>query len=346
VVPSATLLLLLVATTFSVAALLLSRRRPAPGAVGLVALLAAVAVWNAGYALEIAAGSLDAKLLWAKAQDVGMVVVPLAVFAFALDHTGRRAWLTRRRLAAIAAIPAATLALAWTHELHHLVWTGVGTPVEAGRELDLEYGPGFYPGLLVAYALLFAATALLVAGCWSQRRYFRRQSFVVVVAVATPWLCNALHVLGLSSPGLDLTPIGFAVTAVCFALACGRWRLLDIAPVARDAVVEHLRDGMLVVDARGRIVDCNRAAAPLLSCPVEDAVGRTAADVLPPCVAGAMRHAPTSRCSTSGCCATARSRRPASPRSAPVRRSTARCSSCRSTSRRCAGRMRSTPACC
>jgi diguanylate cyclase (GGDEF)-like protein len=38
---------------------------------------------------------------------------------------------------------------------------------------------------------------------------------------------------------------------------------------------------MVVVDTRGRIADCNRAAAPLLSCPYEEAVGRLAADVLP-----------------------------------------------------------------
>src|SRR5262249_10911740 len=39
-------------------------------------------------------------------------------------------------------------------------------------------------------------------------------------------------------------------------------------------------DGMIVIDIRDRIADCNRAAQPLLSCPVEDAIGRQAADVM------------------------------------------------------------------
>ncbi len=281
------LLLLAVAATCAASLPFLWRQRDVPGAIGLLALLAAVAWWNAGYALEIASAGLGAKLLWAKAQYAGIVVAPLAVFVFALGYTGRWAWLTRGRLATLLVIPVATLALAWTHELHHLVWSDLGTPVAAGQPLVLEHGIGFFPGWLFAYAVLFSATVMLVAGRWSLRRYFRRQSVVIAIAAATPWLCNALYVLGLTPDGVDMTTVGFAVTALGFALACGRWGLLDISPVARDAVVEHLRDGMVVVDNQGRIVDCNRAAAPLLACPFDDAVGRVAADVLPPGVAGA-----------------------------------------------------------
>jgi len=206
----------------------------------------------------------------------------LPVVSRLCGYTGRGAWLTRGRLVALSAIPVATLALAWTHELHHLVWSGVAAPVAAGRPLVLEHGPGFFPGWLFAYALLFAATVLLVAGRFSLRRYFRRQSLAVAAGVGTPWLCNALYVLGLTPSGLDLTTIGFALTALCFSLACRHLGLLDVAPVARDGVIEHLRDGMVVIDARGRIADCNRAAAPVLTCPFEEAVGRVAADVLPP----------------------------------------------------------------
>jgi diguanylate cyclase (GGDEF)-like protein len=287
VMPLIPVLLLVVAATCAASLPFLWRQRDVPGAVGLLALFAAVAWWNAGYALEIATGGLGAKLFWAKAQYPGIVVAPLAVFVFALGYTGRWEWLTARRLAALLVVPAGTIALAWTHELHHLVWSDVGTPVAAGQPLVLDHGIGFFPGWLFAYAMLFSATVMLVAGRWSLRRYFRRQSIVIAISVLTPWLCNAIYVLGLTPDGLDMTTVGLAVTAVGFALARSRWGLLEISPVARDAVVEHLRDGMVVVDNRGRIVDCNRAAAPLLACPFDDAVGRAAADVLPPGVARA-----------------------------------------------------------
>src|SRR4051794_20692638 len=105
-----TLILLAVAATCAAAGVVLWRRRAASGGAGRVALLAAAAVWNAGYAGEVAAGGLGAKLLWAKLQYVGIEVAPLAVFVFALAYTGRWAWLTRRRLVALSVIPAVTLA--------------------------------------------------------------------------------------------------------------------------------------------------------------------------------------------------------------------------------------------
>jgi diguanylate cyclase (GGDEF)-like protein len=274
-----TVLLVAVAAVCIAIAANVWRRRSAPGAAALIVLLLAVAAWNVTYGMEIAAKGLAAKLLWSKAEYVGIELAPLAVFGFAMDYTGHRAWLTRRRVAALCAVPLATLLLAWTHELHHLVWSGVGA-AQAGRPLLIEHGPGFYPGWLYAYGLMFTSSVLLLSGRWSLRRYFRRQSIAVAVAVGAPWACNLAYVLQLTPAGLDFTTIGFAVTAGASAVACVRWGLLDIAPVARNALVEHMREGMVVIDAGGRIVDCNRAAAPLLACPVEDAVGRPAAEVL------------------------------------------------------------------
>ena len=46
----------------------------------------------------------------------------------------------------------------------------------------------------------------------------------------------------------------------------GLWTfgLLAIVPVARDAVIEAMADGMMVLDLEDRIVDLNRAAAEIL----------------------------------------------------------------------------------
>jgi diguanylate cyclase (GGDEF)-like protein/PAS domain S-box-containing protein len=49
--------------------------------------------------------------------------------------------------------------------------------------------------------------------------------------------------------------------------------LLDLAPIARDLLVESARDGMLALDTRRRLVDFNPAAQRLLSLPA-DALGQ------------------------------------------------------------------------
>lgn len=273
-VPAMTLLLLVVAVGSAVSAALLWSRRGTPGRRPLILLFAGVAIWTIGYAGEITAGELGSKARWVPVEYMGIVVLPVAVLLFTLEYTGRGEWLTWPRLATLATIPLATLVPAWIDGLDHLVWRTVGTEVRAGRPLALEHGPVFHVYVGFAYCALLVAMALLIRARLSLRPSFRRQSLALAFALATPSLCNVLYVVGLRPSGLDLTPFAFAVGAVAFMLARRRWGLLDIAPVARHALIEHLRDGMLVIDARGRIVDCNRAIAPLLTCPVEDAVGR------------------------------------------------------------------------
>lgn len=272
--PLPTVLSFAVAAVCAVAAVFLGVQRGMPGGAPLVGLLLALVVWSVGYGCEIAASGLDQKVLWVKVQYAGIVVVPLTVLGFLLQYAGRGAWLRWRRVVVVSTIPVATLVLAWSGQLHDLVWSAAPGPVRGGRPLALDHGPAFYVDVVFTYCVLLLA-APLVAGRWPLRRSLRRQAIALALALAAPWLGNVLYVVGVKPAGLDLTPIGFAVTAVAFVLA-GRRGVLHIAPVARHALVEHLQDGMVVIDERGRIVDCNPAVAPLLRCPVDDAVGRDA----------------------------------------------------------------------
>ena len=49
---------------------------------------------------------------------------------------------------------------------------------------------------------------------------------------------------------LDPTPFGFTVTGILVAWGLLRYRLLDIVPVARDAIVEKMSDPVIVLDAQ------------------------------------------------------------------------------------------------
>jgi len=59
-----------------------------------------------------------------------------------------------------------------------------------------------------------------------------------------------------------------------------RFQLLDIVPVARDAVIEGMSDGVIVLDAQNRIVDLNPAAGRIIGRPASEAIGQSAAQIL------------------------------------------------------------------
>ena len=270
-----TLFLLAAAAVSAALAVYVWRRREARGAGAVVMMMLAVFVWSFGYAFEIGAAGLGAKVFWAKVEYLGIVTVPFAWLVFALRYTGRDHFVTRRNLALLAAVPLATLLLVATNEAHGLIWSRTALSPSGGF-LALEYGLGFWVYWVYSYVLLVLGTYLLVSMLVRSPRVFREQGAALLFAVAAPWVGNGMYVTGLSpAPNLDLTPFAFLLSGAALSFGLFRFHLLDIVPVARDAVIEGMDDGVVVVDTGGRVVDLNPAARRILARPGGDPVGDT-----------------------------------------------------------------------
>ncbi|QIN78239.1 PAS domain-containing protein [Rubrobacter marinus] len=259
------------------------RRRSAPGAVALAALMAGVFAWSAAYGLELGAVGLAAKVFWAKVSYLGVVSVPLSWLALALDFTGREGWATGRNLAPLAAVPLVTLALVWTNEAHGLVWSSTRVETAGGASaLVVGHGAGFWVYWVYAYVLLVTATAVMVPQLARSLRLYRAQGIALLVSTLAPWLGNAAYILGASPvPNLDPTPFAFLVAGLGVAVALFRYRFLDLVPIARESVVEGMGDGVIVVDPGGRVVDLNPAAERMISHRSNEAVGEEAVRLVP-----------------------------------------------------------------
>ena len=266
---------LLAAAAVSVAlAMYTWRRRSAPGVVPFIGLMLAVTLWSVGYALELLGADLATKLVWARVQYLGITSVPVAWLIFALQYTSRSHWLTHRRLFLMAIVPLLVLALVWTNDVHHLIWRSTELdPRGSFSILVVTYGPMFWVFAAYTYLLLLFGSFLLLQALFYAPGLVRRQCIAVLVAVLAPWAGNLLYVSGLSPFGhLDLTPFAFTLSGLAITWGLFRLRLLDIVPVARDAVLESMGDAVIVLDGQGRIVDLNPAAVTL--------VGRTAAQLI------------------------------------------------------------------
>src|SRR5690606_3475184 len=84
-------------------------------------------------------------------------------------------------------------------------------------------------------------------------------------------------------PGFDWTPLAFTVTGTLLAWAMYRYYLLDLAPVARTVLFEHITDALLVTDAQDCVVDANPAAYAFFA-DGGSLIGRSVEDLLPPAV--------------------------------------------------------------
>ncbi len=79
---------------------------------------------------------------------------------------------------------------------------------------------------------------------------------------------------------VDLTPLGFALSGILIVYVVYYHRFLDIIPVARDTIIENMRDGIIVVDNQQRIVDINPIAEKIIQASSTEVIGLPAASVL------------------------------------------------------------------
>ena len=259
-------------------------RRSATGALPLFLMAVSILVWTAGYSLEVAGANLESKYFWGVIQYFGIAFAPYGWLIFAIVYSDNAKIISRRFITLTALIPSITVLLALTTKWHGLIWSEYHINQQGSfSAIDASYGPWFWVHFAYSYIILLIGTVLLARTLWRRQGMYRGQIVAMLVAVLTPWIGNALYLTGNSPiPYLDLTPFAFTVTVAALAWAIFGFHLVDITPLARDSVVDSMREGMIVLDVRGNIVDINNAAARMVGVSVANAIGKTAADVFSP----------------------------------------------------------------
>jgi PAS domain S-box-containing protein len=238
-----------------------------------------------GYALEIAGANLSTKLFFGKSQYLGIALAPLLWMIFSINHSNRERNLSTRAIALLAIIPSITILLAFTTEIHGLIWSEFHiSRTNDFSALGVSHGFWFWVHSVYSYTLLLIGTFIIIQrSIWRKQGVYRRQAVVLLIAVLAPWVGNILYLSGNSPiPYLDLTPFAFTLTVAALAWGVFGFRMIDLTPIARGMVVEEMEDGMIVIDAQGKVADINPAARSMMNLSGSKVIGLPARDVLSP----------------------------------------------------------------
>ncbi|HEY4729121.1 MAG TPA: histidine kinase N-terminal 7TM domain-containing protein, partial [Actinomycetes bacterium] len=232
---------------------MLQQLRVAPGT------LVVAAAWQA-YAAELGATDLAAISRWGDVKYVGLVLLPSAWFAFAALFAGRGSWVNGRNLALLAIHPLVMVLLLANTATHDLVRYYPPSAAADPEDAIAQVGPLFWPFLVYADLVIWGCTALFVWTLVRLSRLYWRQSLLLIVTVLLPFLANILHNLNVGPFGrVELTPFLFVLTGAVLVWGIFRFRLLDLAPIARSSVLATIQDGVLVLDPYRRVVNLNPA---------------------------------------------------------------------------------------
>ncbi|MDQ4054735.1 MAG: SpoIIE family protein phosphatase [Actinomycetota bacterium] len=256
-------------------------RREARMGWSLAVLLVSVAWWGLAYAVELSVDEIAVKSRWGDLKYVGITALAPAWLAFVLQYTGRGKRVTRHLCVLLAIAPVLVLILLAVPATHDLVRS---YPASASTEElpIIEVGPAFWVILVYNNLLLVGATTLFVASMVRLARSYRRMALTLLAAALLPWAANLLHNFEVGRfARMDLTPFAFTVTGGLLVWGLFHERLVDLAPLARSAVLDSMADAVFVIDPFGRIVDVNPASVRLTSATRAALLGWQLEDVLP-----------------------------------------------------------------
>jgi PAS domain S-box-containing protein len=144
-----------------------------------------------------------------------------------------------------------------------------------------HHGPGFWAAVAFYYSMAILAIYFLARAALRTGGPYRRQMIWLILSVIAPMVGSILYLLGPAPlAGLDTTPISFSFAGLFLTWNIFSYQLFDLMPVARDALIENMTDGVVVLDAQNRIVDINTAARRFLWPTPESPIGRPARAVI------------------------------------------------------------------
>jgi len=241
-------------------------RRTAPGAVAFAFLCLAAGIWSLAYLFEVVHPSLEYKWLWFRIKYFGVSALTPLLLIFVIKSFGKDRWLNPWLVGVLEAKVGLCLSFVWYPPLTRMFIDNLHI-VYVERISLLVFDKGILFTVSAASDLIIAAVVIhfLFFQYFQAPLAYRRQVIVFVLSILPPWVGGLMSYLNLPIlKYVDTGPVFFAVSLPLFAWGAFRSRLFDLIPIAREAVMESLADGVVVLDAQNRVVDLNPAARQML----------------------------------------------------------------------------------
>ena len=249
----ALLLALLAAATWS-------RRKDAPAAAIFALLIGLMAVYAFGYAGEVAQTTIAGAQFWL---DIEYLALPWAAGLWLLAACRHNGIKVSPEL--LLLIPMLTFVAHYTN-FHHLFYSGPMQLMHRGPFwiLVVQRGPLSLLDTAYLFVAFLAGAWIYIVGYRNASHLYRKQSLVLVFCSLLPFVGYSLYRAGLTPWGLDIAPVTLGFTCILIYYGIFNVGIFDLAPLGRNLIFDSIRDAVLILDTRERLLDFNSAAQTLL----------------------------------------------------------------------------------
>lgn len=257
------------------------QRREIPGARAFSLCAGSAFIWCFFTVFEYLSAIESVRITFGKLQYLGITPLAVCWFIFTLRYTHNDAWLSKKNILLLSVIPALSLLFAVTDPLHGLIWSSASLVADPIPSLTIEHGLWFrYVMMPCQYVLLLGGVGVLLYAYVASSDIYRRQTLILLLGTLITFSFNVLYIVADFTPyGLDLTPVGFAISSIMIQFGLFKARFLELAPVSYRTVFLNTAEAVILLDTRNNIVDLNPPAYQ--ECKQTRVLGLAFGDVFP-----------------------------------------------------------------
>jgi len=235
------------------------------GKVNISLSLIAVLIYDFGYGTEILCTSLDWIIFWVRVEYLGGSFLGVLWLIFALDFTGYKEKIRKKRLMLFFIVPIIVLVMNYTNDFHHLFYTDMYINYEGIFPiLEVTHGPLYWIHILYTYALMLSGFIIFIISYFKSVLIIRKQILLLLIAWVIPWISDIMYTLHLLPFNMELTSFSFSISGIIISFAVLKFKLLKLKPVALESVFANMLDGVIILDYENNIVNFNNSAQNII----------------------------------------------------------------------------------
>lgn len=236
-------------------------RRHTPAAGWFFLLVLGMSGWSLTYVLNTAATELWLKNLFFKLAHPFFCLVLFSCLPMLLLVSGMAKEISRKAVILFGLIPCISAIAGMTNDQLGLIRHSMHLVSRDGLIL-MGYQDGWYfTTIHIKYVYLYylVVLCLCLAGMVCRHQQRRFSLFMIMTATFIPLVTDMLNLTPVKE--LRLTTSALFISGICYWLAVFRGNIINLVPLAREALFEQLGQPVIVVDKDRRLSQYNREAA-------------------------------------------------------------------------------------
>ncbi|MFD0960525.1 histidine kinase N-terminal 7TM domain-containing diguanylate cyclase [Paenibacillus chungangensis] len=244
----------------------------------LVAITILQGIYIFAFAFELSGDNLEVIKRWITVEYIGIAYTPVVGLLLVLQYTSRTP--PRAALYLLFLIPTVTLLLVATNDWHHLFYKSVYFRPGAYTPLvDVQYSYWYIVHGAYTFSCLLVGIVLLLKQWRGTKRTYKGQLVALLGGQLIPIVTTFLYVIGKTPYGMDLIPFVLSLTTALYIWAMRSTGLMTISPIAKEHIVESMREGVIVLDLKDRLIDYNAAVRTMFPGQWQIAIGKPMAEL-------------------------------------------------------------------